>query len=312
MLSHKALGAVGWDPVTQSPRLAVYNDDLTDSWLTEANRLQGLLKYCEVRTDPLFDGDQYARTWSSSIRLARELGLTLVADDAVLRRVAASEGVASFGTLQLLQALEQDGVIATGSVARAFERLQPLKAGELPLLADLLEIAAKESWRPGGYASFLLTRPTTWRPSIKNGLAAYMELVRRIPNRTAEIVATWCGFASFGLFLTVPPALGPISVGSLIAWTVLETRDPDVLRDSMNATRHLVKEFAPDGSVLREVVRVLTDNLRPLVGRENLAPMMTHLLSSLGEEERYEAMRLFLSVPWPNEDQGGRIGGDRA
>jgi nucleoside phosphorylase len=302
-LSLKAVGSVGWDPVAESPRMVVYNDDLTESWSREAKRLQAALRFCETVPDPLFDGDRHIRAWTSSIRLAKEMGLSLVADDAVLRRVAANEGVAAFGTLQLLQVLEADGLVSTGAVEEAFRRLRDVKAAELPLLHRLQEIAAEEDWQPEGYGGFLLTRPTTWSPPIKEGLETYMNLVRSIPNRTADISARWCSYAAFGMLLTVPPSLRPLSVGSLIAWTVLETRDPKVLGRSMERTRHLMREFAPDGNLLREVVRVLTDHLRSLVAREHLAPLMSQLLSELDDADRREAMRVFLSTPWPDRDQ---------
>jgi hypothetical protein len=303
-LSLKAVGSLGWDPVAESPRMVVYDESLTESWSREATRLQSTLRFCETVPDPLFDGDRRTRAWTSSIRLAKEMGLTLVADDAVLRRVAANEGVAAFGTLQLLQVLEADGLVSTGAVEEAFKRLRDVKAAELPLLHRLQEIAAEEDWQPEGYAGFLLTRPTTWKPPIKEGLEAYMNLIRSIPNRTADVSARWCSYAAFGMLLTVPPQLRPLSVGSLIAWTVLETHDPKVLGQAMERTRHLMKEFAPDGNLLREVVRVLTENLRLLVAREHLAPLMSQLLSELGDTDRREAMRLFLSTPWPDGGQG--------
>lgn len=79
---------------------------LIERWAADTERLASTLRNCHVVADPPApDDDPRHRMWSAPIWLARERGLSLVADDAALRAVARNEGIPTFGSLQLLVAL---------------------------------------------------------------------------------------------------------------------------------------------------------------------------------------------------------------
>ena len=108
----RSSGWLGWDPHTERPVFTQHPEEVTERWANQAAALAAALDGCHVRADPPSDNDEpRLRIWSAPIRLARELGLSLVADDAALRAVARSEGVAAFGSLQLLEALAQAGML---------------------------------------------------------------------------------------------------------------------------------------------------------------------------------------------------------
>ena len=137
-----------------------YPEEVTERWANQADALAAALDGCDVPPDPPSDdGQPGLRVWSAPIRLARALGLSLVADDAALRAAARSEGVAAFGSLQLLEALVQDGVLPADTLERSYRRLMAVRAAELPVVGRLCQIARDEQWNPNGYAAFLLYTP---------------------------------------------------------------------------------------------------------------------------------------------------------
>lgn len=93
-LMMRSAGWLGWDPVSERPTFVEYDSEVTERWASEADNLATALKWCDVVADPPPDDDDPRhRLWSSPIRVARERGVSLIADDAALRVVARSEGV---------------------------------------------------------------------------------------------------------------------------------------------------------------------------------------------------------------------------
>jgi hypothetical protein len=295
-LSLHSSGSFGWDPVTNQPVFSLHDEELTRRWATEAVRLAETLSFCDVLPDAPFDGDPRNRVWSSSIRLAKQLGTALVADDVALRNVARAEGVEAFGSLQLLAALTSDGTVAAGALEAAYRQLRTARAADLPLLDRLLTIAEEEDWEPSGYAAFLLTRPITWLPLTK-GTAAYMTVVRGEPGRDIERISGWYAAAAYGLALTSPPSLVPLAISSLIAATVIEWRGPEALPALLARTDRIVAEFAPGADILKDIVRRIVRVLGQIVPAEHVSGIVLALLSGLGEEDRRKAVGHFLVTP---------------
>ncbi len=295
-LAMRSVGSFGWDPIEDRPIRSFHDEALTDSWAREANRLVDALKICEVLPDTNYEGDPRNRAWSSAVRMAKEREIALLADDAALRQVARNEGVQAFGTLQLLRALVEDEALALSALDDALEGLQRMPAVDLPLLDRLQEIATRDQWLPTGYAAVLLTRPNTWTPPSQ-GLQSYMNLIQAIPTRDADVVSQWCAIACYGIAIAVPPPLALVSIGSVVAWTTLDWRGPEILPRVLERTRRVALEFAPGGDLLQDVVQRLTTTLRQIVSPEMLSGLMQQLFAELDEETRHKAFGHFLTTP---------------
>jgi hypothetical protein len=295
-LAIRSVGSLGWDRVSNHPIAFEYGAVVTDQWAEDAARLASALEFCEVVEDPPFDGDRGNRAWSSAIRVAGERGLSLIADDAALRLVARTEGVSAFGTFDLLSVLIEAGRLPGEALDNALERLKRIRAAELPLLDQLIEIAENEDWQPTGYAGFLMTRPVTWIP-LSVGLQKYMELIRALPEQDAELVAGWCATALFGLCLISPAPMVPIAAGTLLAWTTLELDRPDILPALLAEAELVVRQFLPDVDLVKEVVQRLVITVRQVTPPDLVPHVILSVLAGLDGEVHTQAVAHFLATP---------------
>jgi hypothetical protein len=292
----RSSGSLGWDPILERPALVEHPKELTDRWAEDADRLASALAYLEVLPDPPYNDDQRNRLWSSPIRLAKERGIPVIADDAALRAVARSEGVAAFGSLQLLYALAMDGVVSNDAIDEAYERLMLVRAAELPVMDRIVQLAEASDWSPASYASFLLTRPGLWVP-LDRGIRSYMEVVRRMPKSDCPTIAGWYSSALYGLCWVVPPHIVPLGVGTLTAWTILELHRAELLPFLLDTAERVAGHFARDVDVLKEVVYRLVATIRQVTPPQLVAPTVMSLLGGLDGETHSQAVRHLLEAP---------------
>ena len=296
-LMMRSSGWLGWDPRTERPVFTQYPEEVTERWANQADALAAALEGCDVPAAPPSEQDEPRfRVWSAPIRLARELGLSLVADDAALRAVARSEGVAAFGSLQLLEAQVQDGVLPADALEQSYRRLMAVRAAELPVASRLREIAHEEQWSPSGYAAFLLTRPSTWLP-LADGWRTYISVIKALPDKKPQDAAGWCIAALGGLCLVTAPSTVPAAASALVAATLLELRDGAVLPLLLDKSEQVVRRFAPDTDLLEEVVQRLMMTVRRITPPEMVGSVVLPLLAGLENEAHVKALRLFFTMP---------------
>ena len=296
-LMMRSSGSLGWDPRTERPVFTHYPEEMTEGWANQADALRAALDECDVPSNPLSgDDDPKLRVWNAPIRLARELGLSLLADDAALRAVARSEGVSAFSSLQLLEALVQDGVLRADALEQSYRRLMPLRVAELPVRSLLHQIARDEQWTTDGYAAFLLTRPSTWQP-LADGWYTYTKLIQALPDKEPQDAAHWCIAALGGLCLVTAPPTVPAAAGALVAWTLFELRDGTALPLLLDGAQHVVRRVAPDTDLLKEVVQQLVKTARRITSPEKVGTIVLPLLAALEEEAHVKALKLFFTMP---------------
>ena len=295
-LMMRSSGSLGWDPRTQRPVFTNHPEEVTERWANQADALAAALDGCDVLPDPPSDDEPGVRVWSAPIRLARALGLSLVADDAALRAAARSEGVTAFGSLQLLEALVRDGTLPPGALGQAYRRLMTVRAAELPVAGRLCQIARDEQWNPNGYAAFLLTRPPTWLP-LANGWRAYTALIKALPGRKPLDSADWCAAALAGLCVVTAPPTVPAVASALVTSTLLELRDGAALPLLLDRAEHVTRRFAPDTDLLEEVVQRLVMTVRRITPPEMVGNIVLPLLARLENEAHVKALRIFFTMP---------------
>lgn len=290
-------GWLGWDPRTERPTFTEYSKEVTRSWSDQAHALAAAVNACDVLPDvPSDDGDEDLRAWSAPIRLARELGISLLADDAALRAFARSQGVSAFGSLHLLEALIQDETLPADALEQSYRRLMALPVAELPVRDRLLTIARSEQWNPDAYAAFLFTRPSTWQP-LADGWRTYSALIRALPEKDPERAAGWCLTALRGLCLIATAPTVPAVAGTLVAWTLFELADGSALPLLLDEAEHTVRLVAPEADLLQEVVQRLVTTVRRTTPADQVGPIVLRLLAGLDGETHVKALKIFFTMP---------------
>jgi nucleoside phosphorylase len=287
--------SMSWDPINNRPTLVEHDEATNTRWANEADRLVSALEHCEVIPDAP-DENQDERLWSSPIRLAKQRGIPLLADDAALRAVARTEGVAAFSSVHVLHALVGTGEFDPSVIRDAYRRLMTIHAADLPVLDELLQIAAEDSWKPNSYAAFLLARPAIWHP-LDQGLTAYMDVIKAATELETSDVALWCSTALFGLCQAIVPPMLPVAASTIASWTVLHRRDPEVLPAVLKTCHRVLVQFDPNIDLLREVVLRIISTLRQVIPPEHLSGYVIPLLQGLDEAQRSKALEIFLTAP---------------
>jgi nucleoside phosphorylase len=296
-LSMRNSGWLGWDPRTQQPVFTEYSQDVIQSWSDQAQALAALVESCDIRPDaPADNDDARNRVWSAPIRLARELGIGLLADDAALRAAARSQGVPAFGSLHMLEVLIEDGTLPADALEQSYGRLMKLPIAELPVADRLIEIARNEQWDSHGYAAFLLSRPSTWQP-LTDGWRNYTTLIRALPDKDPEATAKWCLAALRGLCLVATPPSVPAVAGMIVAWTMFELGDGSVLPLLLDEVQEQVRGFAPEADLLQEVVQRLVMAVRRITPPEAVGTIVVRLLAGLEGETHVKALKIFFTMP---------------
>jgi hypothetical protein len=296
-LMMRSSGWLGWDSVSDRPTFVQYDPEVTERWAREADDLAKALVWCDVIADPPPDHDDPRhKVWSAPIRLARERGVSLIADDAALRAVARNEGVPAFGCLQLLSALVEDRALPDGALDESYQRLREIRAAELPVPGRLSDIAENEGWNPAGYAGFLLQRPTTWTP-LARGWRDYTTLITALPTKKPEEVAGWCTAAMHGLSLTTVTSTVPAVSAALVVWTLLQLQDAAVLPPLLASAERIVRQFTPSADTLEAIVQRLVMTVRQVAPPEMVGSIVLPLLSGLEKEAHAKAITHFFTMP---------------
>jgi hypothetical protein len=178
----------------------------------------------------------------------------------------------------------------------AYQRLMMIRGAELPLLDKIRDIAASDQWSPDSYAAFLLARPITWRP-IDQGLRLYTSLIREMSDENPQRLAVWCSTALYGACQTITPAAVPAVASSLAAWTILTTRDGNLLASLMATCPPIIRQFAGEVDFLGGVALQIVANLRQVFPAEHVPAVFIPLLQGLNEADRSRAMQLLLTAP---------------
>ncbi|MBR7829656.1 hypothetical protein KDK95_25340 [Actinospica sp. MGRD01-02] len=294
-LAVRATGTLGWDPHANRPFFSEIPQETVEKWAEQARSLAGRLELVEP-VQASETAAEVERNWSEAVRTAKERGLALWADDFALRQVARAEGVASFGTLDLLGLQAQRAVISREDYSRALDDLVDARAVDLPIIERLEAICAKEQWRADGYGALMLSRPATWAPP-RQGWERYMKLMRALePQTERETVAAWALSAATGLAWASPPLERAGAVGRLLVWTAVTRNDSKLIPLLLDVGEVVGRVAMPDSDVLARFVEVLADIVRQAAGAEQSGAIVSRLLQPLDDERRERAMRVFLGA----------------
>lgn len=299
-LNMRSTMTLGWDDKQARPLITETSEEEADAFARRADRVVDLLARSERRGWPglkrfaEFSGDGI---WLSSLDLAMSEERPFWCDDRSLRQMAASEGARTFGTVDLLAALEAAGLLDhdLGIAARA-----SLVAGyhvDLDFDADVLKLAAElDSWMPKGAAA-ALTRTHSWVDPAACVRFASTAMARVAPTSPAAI-AHWTAAVALGLVRITDGSVEAASQNLKILLTHQFSQPwlrPDTLPFVMQGIRTAVDDLPGTTDPLPAVLAHTYSQIAKKHGASQAAEFLLMLVANLGDQERATAARIILT-----------------
>lgn len=291
---------LGWDAAQNRPVVSETEPVTAEAFARRADRVVEILARSERRGWPglkrfaEFDGEG---TWLSALDLAMSEQRVFWCDDRALRQLAASDGAETFGTVDLLAALESAGILEPelGAAIRA-----SLVAGyhvDLDFDPDVLTLAAEfDGWMPKGAAA-ALARAHSWRdPSACMHFAS--TAMARIAPTSPTGLGHWTAAVALGLVRITDGDVDRASKNLQILLTHQLSQPwlrPDTLPFVMQGIRTAVEELPGIADPLPAVLTRTYIQAAEKHGAPRAAEFLLMLVANLTEEDRVDAARIILT-----------------
>lgn len=296
-LSLGGSGSLSWNPSEEHWEYSELDDDelteqrrIADFMVSEARKVK-LVYRRELVVYADFD-EAATGGWAGALELARESGLPLYSDDFVLRGIARAEGIPSFGTTAVLDALVDRGLLAEDSARSARVRLLRAKGVDMAVeCAEVREAIALDEYRCVG-AAISLTRPSFWRDRV----SAYDVYQEACANSASEgDRAGWVAAAAYGLTWNATGASATQEIASLLAATILRyASESGSAADMVQAARQVARERSAQDPLDPTFRLVLAAHNKSGTRPDIAARRVLALATGLDKADRDSVVRLLI------------------
>jgi tetratricopeptide (TPR) repeat protein len=264
--------------------------------IDEMLRLTSSLRVLNTRSQvTAVDSESGCGPWLRVISSCKKDGSFLWSDDMALRRLAIAEGVESFGTLDLIRALENRGHVDAGAHFEALIDITRAYAVDLPPDIDRLRlVASRDGWEPRAVA-FFLTRPASWR--AKSVCLTLLREACAANLNDTNAVRGWVSSAAFGLSQMSPDesAVGQ-TVSQLMAGLAMEPiSSPTYVRALLEGVRSGVRENFPELDPWPTAVSMIHKSHLTVLGEQRSAEHLLNLGRALEDSDRVALVEKIIS-----------------
>ena len=212
-LAMRSTLSLSWDSQEERPSISETSDEDAQRYAETAEQVwvdqQGL------QVEPLEDTTR-KEEWLSAITVAQKLGLSVWADDIVLRRFARAMGVPAFGSLDLIRAFGTEDVVVA-----AVASLRANRVVDLPIDEPWLSLAQRADWDVHSPFALAISRASAWSDPAY-AFDQFRSLVwLRHRAMGSEQLSLWVHRAATGLATAAVPSARPAVVSGLLAWVIL-------------------------------------------------------------------------------------------
>jgi hypothetical protein len=192
--------SLGWDSNSERPLVHQISDEDADRMARQSEAVQRQLTATKRRAWQVahYTNLNMRGAWINTLDLAVSTRTPYWSDDLLLRSLARQEGIASFGTVDLLRALHRAGRMSKAERQTAEAILISNFHIHLGYDPDTMQLAAQlDGWRAAGAAA-AISKPEAWpdpEPVLKFVLGAIEQNYAAAPNE----VRHWTAYSAMGL-----------------------------------------------------------------------------------------------------------------
>jgi hypothetical protein len=247
----------------------------------------------DVSEFPDFPGaDPNVWWWLASLQLAKSREAALYCDDAWIRRVAASIGIRTFGTVDLTGILTSTGKFSIADARAVEQRLRSEKAVSIPISRDeLIGLAGSEAWGDG-LACLQIGQPGFW--SLTDAPGAYDNIVLLASRHNAQSLPMWVAAGSLGATRVAPIPARVGIVARFFAAAIASYGQPGSVPDFVEAARAVAKRVQA-GDPVPHMAPILRDLLSARLGPRASAIAITTLTQQLDAPDRHTLSLAFFA-----------------
>ena len=293
------VGAVGgYDSVFGRPTFTEIDEGQRRAMIKKAESISEILSgWQQVRSGHLLppaylDATERFKPWDASVRVASSLdGCALWCDDLALRSLAELEGIPTFGTWALHEALSS-APESTWPPPNTEMKMTLLRAqiADVPISLDELPQATDESDDSNIAVNCFLARPHVWTENPSDTFRWYLERVRQLgqgPHR--QRVLGLLHAACHGWGAAVPTSARKSVIAGALGGTILIVSDPAITPQLLTASRYAANELDPRATPdpLPEAVKNMLKLLENAIGPKRAAQTLTLLFSEADPADRH-------------------------
>ena len=225
------------------------------------------------------------RPWDASLRVAASVGVhALWCDDLALRALAEAQGIPSFGTWALCEALSATPYGAWLPTATEMKmRLLRAQIADVPISLRDLNEAVDDSNGPDPAVRLHLSRPHVWRQNPVEPLTWYLHRVQTmIGGQHRQWIPPLLNAACRGQGADVTATHRQTAIGAILATTLPAVGDPEAVPALLAASRYAANQLDPIDwpdplpAAAKHLLRVLATNIEPGPTALTLVRMFSH------------------------------------
>ncbi len=292
---------LGWDPEKDRPQVTETSREDAQTFAARGDRVVDLMARSERRSWPglkrytELSGDG---AWLSALDFAVSDGHAFWCDDRTLRQLAASDGVPTFGTVDLLSAIEATDRLDTELGATIRATLVAAYHVDLDFDLRVMTYAAElEGWKAKGAAA-ALTRTHSWTDA-----ARCVQFASAAINKIADVdpvaIDHWTAAAGLGLVRITDGDVKGANGNLEILLTHLFSQGwlrPDTLPFVMQGIRTALEDLPGTENPLSAVLEQTYERIALKHGAPQAAEFILMLVAQLDEEDRITAARVILTT----------------
>ena len=291
------VGVVGYDSLFERPTIHEIDEAQRQAMIEKAESVSEILsRWQQVKSGHLPppthpDAKERLQPWDASLRVASSRdGCALWCDDLALRSLAEQEGIPTFGTWALLEALSSKPENAWPAPTTDIKiRLLGAQIADVPISLPELQQAKEDTEDSHIAVNCFLARPRIWIENPQHALGWYLNRVQELNKGShQQQVLGLLHAACYGWGTAVPPPARMAVIGSALAGTILSISDPAMTSQMLTASRYAANELDPKktSDPLTDAVKNMLNFLEKSIGPGPAAQTLILLFSKANPADR--------------------------